>query len=97
MRDKNGSPIYRGRAENSNYDEAELNEIAKMTGGLFFKATQDGDLERIYDEIDALETTTIELRSYATFTEYFIWPAALGLALLALEQLLRNTRYRRLP
>ena len=75
----------------------ELREIAEMTDGLFFKATQDGDLERIYDEINELETTTIELRSYATFTEYFIWPAAIGLALLALEQLLRNTRYRRLP
>ncbi len=97
MRDKDGKPIYRGRAENSNYDEAELSEIAEMTGGLFFEAKEDGDLERIYDEIDALETTTIELRSYATFTEYFIWPAALGLAFLALEQLLRNTRYRRLP
>ena len=97
MRDKDGQPIYRGRAENSNYNEAELNEIAEMTGGLFFKATEDGDLERIYAEIDALETTTIELRTYATFTEYFIWPAALGLAFLALEQLLRNTLYRRLP
>ena len=97
LRDKDGKPVYRGRAENSNYDEAELREIAEMTGGLFFQATEDGDLERIYDEISELETTTIELRSYATFTEYFIWPAALGLAFLALEQLLRNTRYRRLP
>ena len=97
LRDNDGKPVYRGRAENSNYDEAELREIAEMTGGLFFQATEDGDLERIYDEISELETTTIELRSYATFTEYFIWPAALGLALLALEQLLRNTRYRRLP
>lgn len=97
LRDKDGKPVYRGRAENSNYDEAELRQIAEMTGGLFFQATEDGDLERIYDEISELETTTIELRSYATFTEYFIWPAALGLAFLALEQLLRNTRYRRLP
>jgi Ca-activated chloride channel family protein len=97
LRDNDGKPVYRGRAENSNYDEAELREIAEMTGGLFFQATEDGDLERIYDEISELETTTIELRSYATFTEYFIWPAALGLAFLALEQLLRNTRYRRLP
>lgn len=97
LRDSKGKPVYRGRSEMSNYDEAELKEIADMTGGRFFRATEDGDLERIYDEIDELEKTTIELRSYATFTEYFIWPAALGLALLGLEQLLRNTRYRRLP
>ncbi|HAV13289.1 MAG TPA: hypothetical protein DCX06_07355 [Opitutae bacterium] len=97
LRDGKGKPIYRGRTMNSNYNEEELTEIATMTGGQFFRATESGDLERIYDEIDELETTTIELRSYATFTELFIWPAMLGLALLILEQLLRNTRYRRLP
>ncbi len=97
LRDKKGKPVYRGRSDQSNYNEAELTEIADMTGGRFFRATEDGDLERIYDEIDVLEKTTVELRSYATFTEYFIWPATLGLLCLGLEQLLRNTRYRRLP
>ena len=96
-RDSEGKPIYRGRSNISNYDEAELTEIAELTGGRFFNATKDGDLERIYDEIDELETTKIELRSYATFTELFVWLASLGLLLLALEQVLRNTRYRRLP
>ena len=81
----------------SNYDEAELTEIAELTGGRFFNATKDGDLERIYDEIDQLETNKIELRSYATFTEMFVWLASLALLLLALEQVLRNTRYRSLP
>jgi Ca-activated chloride channel family protein len=71
--------------------------MATMTGGKFFSATEDGDLERIYEEIDQLETTEIELRSYASFTELFIWPALAGLALLGLEQFLRNTRYHRLP
>lgn len=97
QRDRDGKPVYHGRTEQSNYDEAELTEIAEMTGGRCFRATEHGDLERIYSEIDELEKTTIELRSYATFTEYFIWPATLALLLLALEQLLRNTRYRRLP
>ena len=97
VRDNQGAPVYRGRSDISNYDETELTQIAELTGGRFFNATQDGDLERIYDEIDELETTEIELRSYSTFTELFVWPASLGLLLLALEQLLRNTRYRRLP
>jgi len=97
QRNGEGRPIYRGRSEQSNYDETELTEIADMTGGRFFRATEHGDLERIYDEIDQLEKSTVELRSYATFTELFIWPAGLGLLLLGLEQLLANTRYRRLP
>ncbi len=97
LRDKDGNPVYRRRTTNSGYNESELKEIAEKTGGLFFRANQAGDLERIYDEIDSLEKTTIELRSYATFTEYFIWPTLIGLLLLGLEQLLSNTRYRRLP
>lgn len=97
IRDREGRPLYRGRSEISNYDEAELREIADMTGGKFYSATQDGDLERIYEEIDQLETTVVELRSYASFTELFLWPALAGLALLGLEQILRNTRYNRLP
>ncbi|ADE53803.1 VWA domain-containing protein [Coraliomargarita akajimensis] len=97
IRDRNGNPLYRGRSELSDYDESELREIAKLTGGQFFKASESGDLENIYDEIDELEKTTVELRSYATFTELFIWPAMIGLLILALEQVLANTRYRRLP
>ena len=97
IRDRNGKPLYQGQSEYSNYDEAELKEIAELTNGKFFRAQQDGDFERIYDDIDELETTEIELRSYATFTEWFVWPALAGLLLIAIEQLLSNTRYRRLP
>ena len=97
IRDSNGNPVYRGRILDSRYDDSELRKITEITDGLFFRAKQDGDLERIYNEIDTLEKTEIELRSYATFTEYFIWPTLVGLLLLVLEQLLANTRYRRLP
>ncbi len=96
-RDSAGRPVYRGRTDVSTYDETELTEIAKMTGGRFFSAKRNGELEKVYDEIDTLEKTTVELRSYASFTELFIWPALLGFALLGLEQLLLSTRYRRLP
>ncbi len=97
VRDDQGRPYYRGESMLSNYDETELREIADRTGGRFFRATESGDLERIYEEIDELETTKVELRSYATYTELFAWPAALGLCLLALELVLSNTRFRRLP
>ncbi len=96
-RDRDGNPLYRGDTMRSNYNEEELRQIAEMTGGQFFTAEQDGDLEKIYEHINELETTAVELRSYASFTEYFIWPTYLGLLLIALEQLLSNTRYRRLP
>lgn len=97
VRYSEGQPVYRGRSDISNFNEVELREIADMTGGKFFSATEGGDLERIYDAIDQLETTEIELRAYASFNELFIWPALAGLALLGLEQILRNTRFHRLP
>ncbi len=97
LRDDAGRPVYRGRSDGSKVDEKQLQEMADLTGGRFYRATEDGDLERIYAEIDALEKTTVELRSYATFTELFVWPAFAGLLLLFAEQVLANTRYRRLP
>ncbi|MFP4203924.1 MAG: VWA domain-containing protein, partial [Opitutales bacterium] len=97
LRDKNGRPVYHGRSSMSQYDESELREIAELTGGRFYKATESGDLERIYAEIDELETSVVELSSWSTYTELFHWPALFGLACLALEQMLRNTRYRRMP
>ncbi len=97
LRNAEGRPIYRGRSDISNFDETDLREIAAMTGGRFFSATQDGDLEKIYAEIDALEKTTIELKSYATLNEYFAWPAIAGLIFLGTEILLGSTVYRRIP
>ena len=97
IRDKNNHPVYRGGRQNSNYDEAELREITTLTGGRFYSAKRDGDLEEIYNEIDVLEKTVVELRSYANFSELFFWPCLCGLILLGLEQFLLQTRYRRLP
>ncbi len=97
IRDSAGRPVNRGRSEISGFDDSDLRQIAEMTGGEFFSATAAGELEQIYQRIDEMERTEIELRSYASFTELFIWPTLLGLALLGLEQLLRNTRYHRLP
>jgi Ca-activated chloride channel family protein len=97
VRDAEGKPLYRGDSEYSNYDEESLEKIASLTGGRFFRAQQDGDLEKIYEDINQLATTIVELRSFASLTELFYWPAFLGLALLTLELTLSNTRYRRLP
>ena len=97
IRDENNQPVYRGRRSVSNYNEVELREITTLTGGQFYSATRGGDLEEIYDEIDQLEKTVVELQTYANFSELFFWPCLFGLILLVLEQCLLQTRYRRLP
>ena len=96
VRDSLGCPKHGGQTL-SDYDEATLGRIASRTGGIAFTAKRPGELEKIYEEIDNLEKTAVEIRNYANFTELFFWPALLGLALLCIEQILLNTRYRRLP
>ena len=97
MRDQSGQPIYRGDSSFSNYDEQELADIAELTGGNFYRATEAGDLERIYETIDRLEKNDLELENHSNLTEYFMWPALFGFIVLLLEQGLNHTRYRRLP
>lgn len=66
-------------------DVEQLTRIAKMTGGQFFRATDDQSLEKIYKQIDTLERTKIEVSETHYFDElaqYLMIPA-LGLLLLA--------------
>ncbi|MFK7970110.1 MAG: VWA domain-containing protein [Bacteroidia bacterium] len=70
-------------------DEELLKEIAKSTGGKYFRATSNAALGNIYTEIDELEKTKIEVTQIARKTEEFhpfLW---IALALLAAEMLLR--------
>ena len=63
-------------------DEALLSEIARMTGGRYFRARDAAALRRVYEQIDLLERTTVQSRSYVRYSELFRMP--LGLGLLAL-------------
>jgi len=71
-------------------DEETLKEIAQITDGKYFRATNKDKLENIYKEIDKLEKSKIEVTEYKRKSEKF-WPFALAAAiLLLLEFLLRN-------
>ncbi len=75
-------------------DEALLEDIAKVTGGKYFRATDNEKLEAIYDEINKLEKTEIEEFRYTRYEEKFRpWVLLAGLLLL-LEWILRNTLFR---
>ena len=78
-------------------DEALLTEISTMTGGKYFRATTAEGLQQIYDEIDRLEKTEIEVTSIRRYSEEFHWFAMLGLIFLVLELILRYTILRTLP
>ena len=60
-------------------DEESLQEIAQITNGRFFRATDNESLIEVYREIDALERTEIEVTEYQNYTELYSWltiPAA---------------------
>ena len=62
-----------------NVDEESLKEIAIITGGQFFRATDNKSLLKVYEDIDALERTEIEVKEYQNYTELYSWftiPAA---------------------
>ena len=75
-------------------DEALLKEIAKTTGGNYFRATNNTKLNEIYEEINKLEKTDIEEFKYTSYEEQFRPWAILGLCLLGFELLLRYTVFR---
>ncbi len=74
-----------------------LGQMARLAHGRFYRATNRRELQSIYNEIDRLEKTEIKLRRYTTFVPLFQWPLLAAFALLALELVLSNTRYRRVP
>ena len=75
-------------------DEALLKDIANVTGGLYFRATNNQKLEEIYNEINKLEKTEIEEFKYSNYQELYRPLVLLALGFLLLEFLLRNTLFR---
>jgi len=78
-------------------DDEGMTEIAEMTGGKYFRATDKKSLVNIYSEIDKMEKTIISERSFSNKAEHFLPFAISGLILLALEFVLRFTLFKQIP
>ena len=78
-------------------DEALLEQIAEMTGGKYFRATSSQGLAQVYQEIDQLEKTEMDVTVFRRFSEKFHPFAFWGILLLILEVLLRYTFLRTIP
>ena len=77
-------------------DEKLLSNIANSTGGKYFRANNNQKLDEIYQEIDKLERSKIEVTEFRRLHEEFYPLVAWALALLLLEFLLRKTIFRTL-
>ncbi len=78
-------------------DEATLKKIASSTGGKYFRATNKGVLKQVFNEIDQLEKTRMDVRNFShTEDNYMPW-AWLLLLILVLDSVLNYVVLRRIP
>ncbi len=78
-------------------DEKMLQEVADITGGKYFRATDTESLRDIYCEIDTLEKVKIEEYGYKEYKELFGYFLMTALMFLFLEVVLANTIFLRIP
>ncbi|WP_300797728.1 VWA domain-containing protein [uncultured Alistipes sp.] len=78
-------------------DEKTLTEIARLTGGRYFRATDKEKLKAIYDEINQLEKSKVEVTERITYHELFLAWVLAALALLTAELLLSSLVLKRIP
>ncbi len=78
-------------------DEESLKQIAAISNGQFFRATDTKTLTQIFEQIDKLEKSTVELSQYKQYRDLFPWLLASGFGLLALQVVLAQSVGRRLP
>ncbi len=78
-------------------DEPMMQQVADMTGGKYFRATDNKKLKEIYREIDRMEKTIIEEKSFTNKEERFLPFALLAGLLLLCEFILRNTLFLSIP
>lgn len=78
-------------------DEVTLGKIAETTGGKYYRARTEDELDRIYTEIDRLEKTKMKIHEYTQYRELFAGWLLAGFALLLLEMVLGQTYLRKIP
>lgn len=78
-------------------DEGTLKEIAQITGGKYFRATGNKVLAEVFEEIDKLEKTELDVRHFSHTEDCYLPWALLALGLFVLELVLRQTYLRTIP
>ena len=78
-------------------DEDVLREIAKVTGGKYFRAENSDALTKIYEEIDQMEKSKVQVTDYISYEELFLSWVLWGVLLLVVELLFSRVVLNRLP
>jgi len=95
VQDPFGRTVY--RSVRMDFNEDVLKQIASVTNGEYFRATDTKSLQHIFGSIDKLEKTKMEVQKFAQYREFFPWFLIASFAFLGAEILLSQTLWRRLP
>lgn len=95
VRDAFGRAVYQN--QRVEFNEEGLRKIVAIADGQFHRATGTRSLEAIYEHIDKLEKSTVEMKKYRQYRDLFPWFLGAGLALLAVGSVLAETVWRKLP
>ena len=89
--------LSRYTANVDTFDEKTLKEIARLTGGQFYRASSGARLQKAFESIDRLEKTEAKRRTLISFDELFPWALAAAALFLTLGIILNFTRPRPAP
>jgi Ca-activated chloride channel homolog len=95
LTDTDGNVLYENQPVQ--FNEAGLQQVANIAGGKFFRATDTKSLQRIYDDIDKLEKTTVTVKKYQQYRDLFPLCIMCGAGLLVGQLLLSQTVWKKLP
>jgi Ca-activated chloride channel family protein len=95
LTDLSGNYLYQNQPVH--FNEAGLKEMAQIAGGKFFRATDTESLERIFEDIDKLEKSTVTVKKFQQFRDLFPACIMAGCGLLIAQILLGQTIWKKLP
>lgn len=78
-------------------DEKTLKEVAYITDGKYFRATNLDKLKEIFNEINRMEKTKIKVKEYTRYSELFFYYVIIALLFLFAEIFLSHTKFRKIP
>jgi len=93
--DENGHVVL--QMEHVEFNESGLKQVAQIAGGHYYRAADTDSLENIFADIDKLEKSTVQYKHTEEFHDLFPWFLSTGFALVALEMVLSQTAWRKLP
>ena len=95
VQDAFGRTLYRNIP--ADLDEDTLKQLAAIGGGRYFAARNTRSMQEIFDQIDKLEKSKIEVTQFREYQDFFPWFVGASMVLLAAQMALSQSRWRRLP